>query len=262
MGYITFRQIEAITKSNRDYVNCSVGADTRRTVLQRFLDLRAGALLRLQRRRFPQRRLPPALGGRRRRRPLLPAAHGEVFNYGPFNHLQRPDQKITAGGFANYKVSDHFNPYVEVMAMTNWTDAQIAPTGSFNEYNYINCDNPLLSDQQRELICGEGTGYGPTDLADVIIYRRNVEGGARSNGLGHDNMRFVGGVRGDINDTWAYDAYLCTRRTTVSTSTTTISTSGAWAMPSTSSQARTVSPCAARTLRMAAFPGISSRKVA
>ncbi|MBG7606380.1 MAG: TonB-dependent receptor, partial [Actinobacteria bacterium] len=30
----------------------------------------------------------------------------------------------------------------------------------------------------------------------------------RSNGLGHDNMRFVAGIRGDINDTWAYDGYL------------------------------------------------------
>ncbi len=133
---------------------------------------------------------------------------GEVFNYGPYNHLQRPDEKITAGGFLNYEINEHFEPYLEVMAMTNWTDAQIAPTGSFNEYNYINCDNPLLSDQQRETICGEGTGYGPTDLADVIIFRRNVEGGTRSNGLGHDNLRLVAGVRGDINDTWAYDMYL------------------------------------------------------
>ncbi len=207
MGYITYRNIEGITKSNRDYVNCSVGADTDGPFCSGSGTIPIGRFIARDANNDPIGDFvlhTAADGGDGHSFRLR---DGDVFNYGPFNHLQRPDTKITAGAFAHFTVSDHFEPYVEVMAMSNWTEAQIAPTGSFNEYNFINCDNPLLSDQQRELICGEGTGYGPTDLANVIIMRRSVEGNPRMNGLGHDNIRLVAGARGDINDTWAYDTY-------------------------------------------------------
>ena len=39
------------------------------------------------------------------------------------------------------------------MFMDDYTDAQIAPTGNFGRTEVINCDNPMLSDQQRDLVC-------------------------------------------------------------------------------------------------------------
>ncbi|MCP4247392.1 MAG: TonB-dependent receptor, partial [bacterium] len=105
-------------------------------------------------------------------------------------------------------MNEHVEPYMEVMYTTNHADAQIAFTGTFFNTSAINCDNPFLSDQQRNTICGPGTGYGPTDLAEVYIGKRNVEGNPRSNALGHDNYRILGGVRGDINDDWSWDAYV------------------------------------------------------
>ncbi|MCP3938013.1 MAG: TonB-dependent receptor, partial [Actinomycetia bacterium] len=117
-------------------------------------------------------------------------------------------EKISLGAFAHYTLSERVEPYMEVMYTTNHTDAQIAFTGTFFNTSTINCDNPFLSDQQRNTICGPGTGYGPTDFAEVFIGKRNVEGTPRSNALGHDNFRILGGVRGDLGDSWSWDAYV------------------------------------------------------
>ena len=131
----------------------------------------------------------------------------DVYNFAPTNHIQRPDEKWNAGAFANYEINRHFDVYMEVMYMNNYTDAQIAPSGNFFVYNQINCDNPMLSQQQWEIVCGPGTGYGPTDHAEVYIGRRNVEGAPRTNQLGHTNIRMMGGLRGEIDDEWSYDFY-------------------------------------------------------
>ena len=130
----------------------------------------------------------------------------EFFNYGPYNHIQRPDEKWNAGGFAHYTINDHFEPYLEVLFMHDYTDAQIAPSASFGTVGQINCDNPMLSEQQRELICVQ-PGYGPEDYANVAVLRRSVEGEGRTSQLGNTNYRFVAGLRGDIDDSWSYDLY-------------------------------------------------------
>ncbi len=208
MAYITYRKNEEILKGYRDYVNCSVSAGSNgpecggssTTPQGRFIAYNADGsfngdyILHWQNDGGDGHSFRPRTG--------------EVFNYGPYNHLLRPNEKFNIGAFAHFTVNDWFEPYVEVMAMSDYTDAQIAPSGNFGVYNAINCDNPLLSDQQRNVICGPGTGYGPTDLADVIMLRRNVEGAPRTNQLGHDNLRLVAGIRGDISDAWSYDLYL------------------------------------------------------
>ncbi len=210
-AYITYRNIDAVLKGDRDYVNCAVSAGSSGPSC-------GGSST------SPQGRFTAfdADGGRigdfllhwqedgGDGHSFRERTSADVFNYAPFNHLQRPDTKWNAGTFAHYTINDHFEPYIEAMFMTNYTDAQIAPSGNFNRVSRINCDNPMLSDQQRNILCGPGTGYEPTDYASSWIFRRNVEGGARTNQLAHDNYRLVAGLRGDINDTWAYDFYFLT----------------------------------------------------
>ena len=50
-------------------------------------------------------------------------------------------------------------------------------------------------------------GYAGDEYAYLGIMRRNVEGGPRRWQMGHTNSRILGGVRGDIDDTWSYDLY-------------------------------------------------------
>jgi outer membrane receptor protein involved in Fe transport len=160
------------------------------------------------------------------------------YNFAPTNHYQRPDERYTAGFFANYEVNDAIKPYLEFMFMDDNTTAQIAPSGDFGNTYTVNCDNPLMSAQQRSIICAPsnlingvlGTfplataasynpnpGNAPTNFTDsqgntynqgfMQLLRRNVEGGSRLAELQHTNYRAVIGSKGTLDKAWSYDAF-------------------------------------------------------
>ncbi|HYE27737.1 MAG TPA: TonB-dependent receptor [Allosphingosinicella sp.] len=132
------------------------------------------------------------------------------FNFAPYNFYQRPDERYTFGAFANYEISNALKPYLEVMFMDDRSVAQIAPSGNFGNTTTLNCDNPLLSAQQRARICAPGkTFVDPADgvtKAVVLTLRRNVEGGGRRDDLQHTDYRIVAGMRGDLGAGFSYDA--------------------------------------------------------
>jgi len=133
-----------------------------------------------------------------------------VFNYNPYNYYQRPDERYTFGAFADYEISSAFKPYAELMFMDDHSDAQIAPSGNFFATSTINCDNPLLSDQQRATICvPDNTFVDANGVTQAIAYigRRNVEGGGRDADIRHTDYRVVGGMRGDVARGISYDGY-------------------------------------------------------
>jgi outer membrane receptor protein involved in Fe transport len=136
------------------------------------------------------------------------------FNFAPYNYFQRPDERYTFGAFADYEISPGAKPYLEAMFMDDHSDAQIAPSGDFGNTNFINCDNPLLSTQQHDLICNPAyTFFGPlngqqnVEQAFVYSLRRNVEGGGRDDDIEHTDYRVVGGLRGDPLKGISYDVY-------------------------------------------------------
>jgi len=207
--YLDYRKIDELTKAARDYVHCSINDSIDGPL--------CGASPVSERGTFgttnasdPYRRPTGTYtmdwvedgGDGRSFRPW----NGEGFNFSKYIHLQRPDENYNAGAFANYEINEHFDVYMEIMYMNNYTEAQIAPSGNFGRVNRINCDNPMLSPQQHDIICAQG-GYADDEYATLYQFRRNVEGGPRYNSLGHTNSRLVAGLRGEINDSWAYDFY-------------------------------------------------------
>lgn len=161
-----------------------------------------------------------------------------LFNFAPYNYFQRPDERYTFGAFANYEINDSLKPYLEVMFMDDRSVAQIAPSGLFiGNTTSINCDNPLLSAQQRAIVCSPTNLVGfapavadnpatpedetapatpPTVFIDqngnpynrgvLYIGRRNTEGGGRRDDLQHTDYRIVAGMRGDLGGGFSYDA--------------------------------------------------------
>ncbi|MGL3822106.1 TonB-dependent receptor domain-containing protein [Sphingopyxis sp. R3-92] len=166
------------------------------------------------------------------------------YNFAPTNHFQRPDERYTAGLFANYEINESIKPYLEFMFMDDRTVAQIAPSGNFGNTLTVNCDNPLMSAAQRAIVCAPynlingyignfptavGAPYNTTDnggpgpLAPPLLFtgpfgqtynqafmqvlRRNVEGGPRTSDLQHTNYRAVIGTKGDLGKAWSYDTY-------------------------------------------------------
>jgi outer membrane receptor protein involved in Fe transport len=89
------------------------------------------------------------------------------FNFAPYNYFQRPDERYNFGTFADYEIAPGAHPYLEAMFMDDHTDAQIAPSGDFANTNTLNCDNPFLSTQQRNLICAAAV-YNPADANPAL----------------------------------------------------------------------------------------------
>lgn len=195
--YLDYRKTNSITKDQRDYTNCSTGSLT--------VPVSCGGSSTSPTGRFfvndgSSFTIDPSNGL------MVPWASKYAYNFAPANFMQRPDQRWAGGAFINYELNKHVQFYGDVMFMDDTTDAQIAPSGDFGNTFSINCDNPLLSASARAAFC-TGQGYGPTDIAAVQIYRRNVEGGPRIDRLNHTDLRFTTGIKGEINSAWSYDMY-------------------------------------------------------
>ncbi len=234
VGYFGYRKIKPVSGADRNYSSCSIGENRAHTANSCAGSATAnpGNVLYW----IPGQTSTSTIGA------LGPGtiARGtnNVFNFGPLNYFQRPDERYTAGVFANYDITPALKPYLEFMFMDDHTRAQIAPSGDFGNTFTINCDNPLMSAAQRTEICNSanlingflgnfplatGAGYNPNpgnapvnffdargntyNAAYFQLLRRNTEGGNRVADLTHTSYRGVLGMRGDLSNVFSYDAY-------------------------------------------------------
>jgi iron complex outermembrane receptor protein len=207
-AYATYRTQDPVLESTRDYSFCALGSFAPQYVAA-YGEFYCGGSSTSDTGTFNQ--FNPTTGAAVGKfhvagNQFVPGATS--FNFAPYNYFQRPDERYTLGAFADYEISPAFHPYLEAMFMHDRTDALIAPSGDFSNTSFINCDNPLMSDQQRATICGDPslltTQNGVTG-AVVTIGRRNVEGGGRDEVYNHEDYRIVGGMRGDVAKGLSYD---------------------------------------------------------
>ena len=222
------RQIDGITQDQRDYSSCPI---TAKIVDQRPTGaLECGGSIASYPGNFFDN-----LGNAYQVTPERTFAPGmSRFVYSPFNFYQRPDKRFTAGGFANVDLSSAIQAYAEVMVMKDRTVWQTGPSGDFTNTETINCDNPLLSEQQRGLICRTGNFVGETPILDgkgnllgvhgsptafigpvtgatyfrggLLIALRNIDSGPIQDDLRHKSLRLLGGFKGDLGRGVSYDA--------------------------------------------------------
>lgn len=230
-AYASYRKINAVLQSNRDYSACTLqnqnatalqcgGSSTSAPGNALLFDLDQSSSGSTFYQIGPNRTLRP---GRTR------------FNFAPTNYYQRPDERYTAGFFADYEISDAIKPYAEFMFMDDRSVAQIAPSGNFGSTLTVNNDNPLISAQQRSIIFSpenlitgflgnypltgfpNPAGGTPVNFIDPTtgssyqrgffqIFRRNIEGGPRRSDLQHTSYRGVLGTKGELGKAWSYDA--------------------------------------------------------
>jgi len=77
----------------------------------------------------------------------------DAYNFGPLNYYQRPDQRYSVGFNGHYALNNNVEAYTQFNFMDYQSNAQIAPTGAFFNTSSINCENPLLSADQRAKLC-------------------------------------------------------------------------------------------------------------
>ncbi len=207
--YASYRKVDPVLQANFDYSACALGSsDSSLPVAQQQFSC-AGSSTSV-----PGRFLAVDAGGNIATddtigpgNTLVPFGASNLYNYGPLNYYQRPDERYTLGAFMKYDVAENAHVYGEAMFMDDRSVAQIAPSGSFVASHNINCNNPLLSAAMVQAWCTD-LGLGPNDFTTMLIGRRNVEGGGRQNDLGHESYRLVMGVRGGLGSSWTYDTYV------------------------------------------------------
>ena len=238
LGYFGYRKVKAINQGQRDYSTCTLNASGESSVCGGSLYSREGNFLLY----VPRTPTPtnPSTGTSTFYFNNNGVLENDVrrYNFGPSNYYQRPDERYTAGAFADYEITPAIKPYLEFMFMDDHTLAQIAPSGNFANTFTINCDNPYLTADPANLaiVCGPenlvngflGTfplvnstnptaGQPPLSFFDAQgtqyqqgffnVFRRNVEGGPRISDLKHTTYRGVVGVRGDLSNAFSYDAF-------------------------------------------------------
>ena len=199
-AYAGYRNNNPVLGADRDYSSCALGGEAAGAFTcggsstafpGRFISLENGANLTVG----------GTTGTGNGTFTPFSAATGQ-YNYGPLNYYQRPDERYTLGAFGRYQVNDKVEAFAQLMFSDYQSVAQIAPSGAFlGPIVPIQCDNALLSAQQRTAI---GCGGAVTEV-DMLIGRRNAEGGGRQDSINYTSYRGVAGVRGEITDGWNYD---------------------------------------------------------
>jgi iron complex outermembrane receptor protein len=151
----------------------------------------------------------------------------DLFNYGPYNYYQTPNERWTGGVFLNYDINSHTTAYTQFMYMRNSSAAQIAPSGDFEASGtIIPCltntggqADPLLTASEQAQVCApalraaqgnltQNVGGNTYQAMSLYLLRRNVEGGPRIADFQSSAARAIVGVKGDFGDgTWTYDVY-------------------------------------------------------
>jgi len=143
----------------------------------------------------------------------------DQFNFGPYNYYRRPSEQWAFSAFAHLDIVPKVRAYSEFNFHDNHTVAQIAPSGIFlgnpdflgTGENAIHFENPFLSTDWRNLIATNqpvGRPFAANgDTANMLIGRRNIEGGGRQDDIRHTSYRGVFGVKGDVFQNWNYDIY-------------------------------------------------------
>ena len=203
MAYFGYRKMEAVRQDARDYSNCALvfaddagskfGCGGSGTHAFGFFTPQTG----------------PNKGEAFANNPdgtktWVPNSSAFAYNYAPSNYTLRNSERYQAGAFANYKFNEHVEAYGSFMFMDDHSVSQVAPSAIWSGRDFVvNCDNPLMSDAQKMMLCGSTTS---TADATTWLGLRAATGTPRRNDMRHTNYRFAGGFRGAINDTWSYDA--------------------------------------------------------
>jgi outer membrane receptor protein involved in Fe transport len=193
--YMGYKQDKPLLQSERDFSSCALGSSA------------AGFNCAGSPTSFPGLFLADdcytvadANGG------VRPYGDNDAYNYGPLNYLQRPSNRYTFNATGNYAVAENVQVYGSLGAHSDQTVAQIAPSGLFgldlSGANAVRFENPLLSQQWRDTL---GLA-APGDTADVLILRRNVEGGGRQADITNNSFRMQVGAKGDIGP-WQWDVF-------------------------------------------------------
>lgn len=203
MAYFGYRKMEAVRQDARDYSNCALEFDDPDGSTFRCGGSGTHAYGWFGPQSGPNNGEAYA-NSKDGSKTWVPNDSSFAYNYAPDNYTLRNSERYQAGVFANYNVNEHVEAYGSFMFMDDHSISQVAPSAIWAGRDFtINCDNPLMSDSQKALLCGADANT--TANATTWVAYRAATGAPRRNDMRHTNYRFTAGFRGAITEGWTYD---------------------------------------------------------
>lgn len=133
-------------------------------------------------------------------------APGDTFNFNPYQLNQTEQTRYNFGANGHYEVNKQLDFYSRVMYSDTKINTQIAPAPtSFFTFN-VNADNPFLSGQEKDLLFGTPAPAPGTPDASIYLAKRLVDFGPRRTEFDFNSYEMVFGAKGDLGNSWSYDA--------------------------------------------------------
>ncbi|MEA1647417.1 TonB-dependent receptor [Nitrospirillum sp. BR 11164] len=124
-------------------------------------------------------------------------------------YLQRQDERINGGLFLNYDLTDSVELYSSYLISSDTSYNQFRTSRLYSPSNFgesaynINCNNPLMSAQQQQALCGSLAGTGAL-MPTEVRYQFDSTAQLKDYYL-NENQRATAGFRGKVWDAWHYD---------------------------------------------------------
>lgn len=153
------------------------------------------------------RQIDPETGG------LVPTF--SLYNYNPANYYQTGLDRYQATALGRFQLNDSAEVYADLSYTRSRVDSNVAASGIFGEVIDVPIGNPYMPEAMRQQVCEVRgiaaadcvSGPGGTTLVPMSIFRRIEEFGPRINDFNTRTFQTTVGVRGDIGDSWRYDAF-------------------------------------------------------
>ncbi|MDR6116083.1 iron complex outermembrane receptor protein [Sphingomonas sp. SORGH_AS789] len=122
--------------------------------------------------------------------------------------MLRANERYNAGGFLSFKATDWAEFYGSYMFTRNTSQGTYLPATIGEQTNgaggyQLNCNNPLMSAQQAQVLCGAAAGTSATVPIDFGYRFQNYP--TRTIDYQQIYNRATFGVRGDFGGAWHYD---------------------------------------------------------
>tara|TARA_R100000900_G_scaffold127863_1_gene102908 strand:+ start:73534 stop:76401 length:2868 start_codon:yes stop_codon:yes gene_type:complete len=134
---------------------------------------------------------------------LVPYSDTYGFNRQAFRRYLVPTERYLISSNINYRINNSVEAYLETTFARTETSTELEPFPLGNEdlnIPGIHVSNPYVPAAMRDFVTNAGDEY-------VEFWRRTTELGERGAEAERQTFRALFGLRGDISDGWAWDAY-------------------------------------------------------
>lgn len=136
----------------------------------------------------------------------------DLYNFGPDNYLQLPQERYLIGAYGNYEVSDNLELYSELTFASSTVAQELAPTPT-GVPAALQIASPFFNDQTRSTLALIADPANPGFTTATTVQFRFTQAGARNQEDTRQSFRTLFGARGDITENLRYDAYYFFSRT-------------------------------------------------